>query len=292
MPMVKLPVLLHVQSICRVMQIISSQFTKDQFQQRDVVIKRVYQQEKVMMNAVSQGMQSSSMAFRDKAAWGVMQGVNSIDSQEQTGDAYVLSPSAVSVRLIPLSGRADSLAGSVSPDIRSLTDSDRSEISYILENMKSGARFNWTNAHTKIKYVVRAGNSLPGYDKPTRSFLLKITANGESTNYDAKASRVADGKWQILGNGASTSMITGEDSNIDAAAPAKMDSENFLKDAVEAGAMAVPTVHGGVTGKSGSSSESFNDGTYTKKSSETKVKAGVSVNPEKAAEALDMLLGN
>lgn len=269
---------------------------KDQFRQQDVIIKRVYQQEKVMMRAVSQGMQSSSMSVGsggDKTAWGVMQGVNSMDSQEQTGDAYVLSPSAVSVRLVPLTPQANyEVTGSTAPDIQSLTDTDRAQISYILESMKSGTSFNWTNAQTGIKYIVKVGETLSGYNAPTRAFVLKMTVHGESSTYDAKASRIGNGKWQILGNGASTSMLTGETPYIETATPAKMDSNAFLKDAVKAGAMAAPTVHGGVTGKSGSSSESWNGNTYTKKSSQTKVKAGVSVNPAQAVEALDSLLGD
>ncbi|CCO24260.1 PEGA domain-containing protein [Maridesulfovibrio hydrothermalis] len=264
---------------------------KDQFRQQDVIIKRIYQQEKVMMNAFSRGMQSSSMAVGDKTAWGITQGVNSIDAQEQTGDAYVLSPSAVSVRLIPLTPQANyEMTGSTTPDIQSLTQTDRNQISYILENLKSGSRFNWTNNQTGIKYVVKAGNVLSGYNAPTRAFTLIMTSGGQSSTYDAKASRAGNGKWEILGNGASTSMLTDDRSNVDAATPSKMDSTTFLKDAATAGALTVPTIHGGVTGKSGSSSESWSGGSYTKKSSETKVKGSVSVNPAQALQALDSLV--
>lgn len=266
---------------------------KDQYRQQDVIIKRVYQQEKVMMKAVSQGMQSSSMSVGsggDKTAWGVMQGVNSIDSQEETGDAYVLAPSAVSVRLVPMTAQAQyDMTGSTAPDIQSLTSTDRAQISYILETMKSGTDFNWKNSETGIKYDVKVGPPLPGYDEPTRSFVLKMTAHGQTSTYDAKASRVGDGKWSILGNGASTSMITNDQSGVETSQPAAMNSDTFLKDAVKAGAMAAPTIHGGVTAKGGSSSEGWDGDTYTKKSSSTKVKAGVSVNPAQALEVLDMI---
>ena len=266
---------------------------KDQYRQQDVIIKRVYQQEKVMMRAVSQGMSSSSYAVGsggDKTAWGVMQGVNSIDSQEQTGDAYVLSPSAVSVRLVPLTPQAQyEMTGSTAPDIQSLTDTDRSQINYILETMKSGTNFNWSNSQTGIKYDVKVGPTLPGYDAPTRSFVLMMTAHGQTSTFDAKASRVGQGKWNILGNGASTSMITGESSNVESVAPPQVDDKALVKDALKAGAMVLPTVHGGVTAKGGSSSEGWSGNTYTEKSSSTKVKAGVSVNPAAAVEVLDML---
>ncbi|WP_319760709.1 PEGA domain-containing protein [Maridesulfovibrio sp.] len=266
---------------------------KDQFRQQDVIIKRVYQQEKVMMRAVSQGMQSSSYAIgggTEKTAWGMMQGVNSIDSQEQTGDAYVLAPSAVSVKLIPLTPQAQyEMTGSTAPDIQSLTNTDRSQISYILETMKTGTDFGWTNSHTGIKYDVKVGPALSGYDAPTRSFALKMTSHGQTSHYDAKASRVGQGKWAILGNGASTSMITDEGSNVETAAPPKVDDKALVKDALKAGAMALPSIHGGVTAKGGSSSEGWKGNTYSKKSSSTKVKAGVSVNPAQAVDLLDML---
>ncbi|WP_432736017.1 PEGA domain-containing protein [Maridesulfovibrio sp. FT414] len=268
--------------------------TKDDFRQQDIIIKRIYQQQKVMMKAVSRGMQSSSMAVGsggDKTAWGIMQGVNSMDSQEQTGDAYVLSPSAVSVQLVPKTPQANAqISGSTAPDIMNLTDTDRAQISYILESMKTGTTFNWDNSQTGIKYVVTVGQVLSGYSDPTRAFLLKMTSGGQTSSYDARASRVGNGKWQILGNGASTSMLTGDTSNVETATPVQMNQDDFLKDALKAGAMAAPTVHGGVTGKSGSSSESWNGNTYSKKSTSTKVKAGVSVNPAQAVEVLDTLL--
>ncbi|WP_419779417.1 PEGA domain-containing protein [Maridesulfovibrio sp.] len=266
---------------------------KEQYRQHDVMVKRVYQQEKVMMKAVSQGMQSSSYSVgsgTDKAAWGMMQGVNSIDSQEQTGDAYVLSPSAVSVQLVPLTSQAQyDMTGSTAPDIQSLTSTDRAQISYILETMKTGTNFDWTNSQTGIKYTVEAGPTIPGYDAPTRSFILKMTAFGQTTQYDAKASRVSQGEWSILGNGVSTSMITDDRSGVETTEPAKMNSDSFFKDVVKAGTIAAPSIQGGVTAKGGSSSEGWDGNTYKKESTSTKVKAGVSVNPAQALEVLDML---
>ena len=266
---------------------------KEQYRQYDVIVKRVYQQEKVMLKAVSQGIQSSSYSVgsgTDKAAWGMMQGVNSIDSQEQTGDAYVLSPSAVSVRLIPLTPQAQhNIAGSTAPDIQSLTSNDRAQISYILETMKTGTDFDWINSQTGIKYFVKAGPIISGYDVPTRSFILRMTAFGQTTKYDAKASRVNNGEWSILGNGASSSMITDERSVEKRTEPAKMNSDSFLMDSVKAGTMAAPSIHGGVTAKGGSSSEGWDGNTYKKECTSTRIKAGVNVNPAQAVEVLDMI---
>ena len=269
-------------------------FKKDQYRQQDVIIKRVYQQEKVLMKAVSSGMNTSSMMMGDKTAWGVSSGVNSIDSQEQTGEAYVLSPSAVAVTLVPMTPQARlDLTGVFAPDIQSITDTDRKQISYVLETLQSGSQFSWTNSQTGIQYFMKAHGTIPGYAAPTRAFSLKMTSMGHSSMYDAKASRTGGGSWDILGNGASTSMVTSSPSEAQTAQPAQMNSDTFLKDAAKAAAIgAAPTIHGGVTGKSGSSSESVNGNTWTKKSSETKVKGSVSVNPVQAIDALDTLLGS
>lgn len=266
--------------------------TKDQFRQQDIIIKRVYQQQKVLMNAVSSGMSSSSMAIGDKTAWGIANGVNSIDSQEQTGDAYILSPSAVAVTLIPMTPQARmDQTGSLAPHIQSLTDTDRAQISYVLETLKSGSQFSWTNDQTGIQYLIITNRVLSGYSVPTRSFSLKMTSMGHSATYEGKADRSEDGKWNIIGDGASLVNGTSADSGVNTAQPAQMNSDTFFEDAAKAAAIgAAPTIKGGVTGKSGSSSESFDGSTYNKSSSETKVKASVKVNPAEAVEVLDTLL--
>lgn len=76
--------------------------TKEGFRQQDVIIKRQYQTNKVLLNAINQGAQSANF-FKD--GWmGANQGIMSMNSQEETGEAYVLSPSTVSLRLVPMGG--------------------------------------------------------------------------------------------------------------------------------------------------------------------------------------------
>lgn len=73
---------------------------KNGFKQIDVIVKRQYQQEKVLMNAVSSGLGTSDTAYGGSTAWGIVNGLSSIDSQESTGAAYVLTPSAISASLV------------------------------------------------------------------------------------------------------------------------------------------------------------------------------------------------
>ncbi len=65
--------------------------TKEGYRQQDVLIKRQYQTNKVLLNAINQGAQSAQFF---KSGWmGANQGVMSMNSQEETGEAYILSPS-------------------------------------------------------------------------------------------------------------------------------------------------------------------------------------------------------
>jgi hypothetical protein len=75
---------------------------KENYQQKDVVIKRVYQREKTLMRAVSDGVDASR--FFNDPAMGWSRGLSSMSAQEHSGEAYVLSPSSVVVSLAPSGG--------------------------------------------------------------------------------------------------------------------------------------------------------------------------------------------
>ena len=78
---------------------------KEDYRQEDVVIRRQYQQDRVLMKAVQSGL-DSGLFFKDPRM-GLQSGLGSLSAQEETGEAYVLVPSAVKVDLLP--------AGEVSP---------------------------------------------------------------------------------------------------------------------------------------------------------------------------------
>ena len=75
---------------------------KDNYRQQDVVIRKVYQREKTLMRAVSDGVDASRF-FKDPAM-GWSRGLSSMSAQEHSGEAYVLSPSSVVVSLVPSGG--------------------------------------------------------------------------------------------------------------------------------------------------------------------------------------------
>jgi hypothetical protein len=75
---------------------------KDDYRQEDVIIRKQYQSDKVFMKAIQSGV-NSGLFFKDPRM-AVNSGYSSISRQEESGEAYILDPSAVKVTLTPLSG--------------------------------------------------------------------------------------------------------------------------------------------------------------------------------------------
>jgi len=73
---------------------------KENYQQEDVVIERLYQKDRAYLKAIQSGINSG--LFSKNPAMGVNSGMNSLSMQEETGEAYILAPQAVKVRLTPL----------------------------------------------------------------------------------------------------------------------------------------------------------------------------------------------
>jgi hypothetical protein len=80
---------------------------KDGYRQEDVVIRKQYQSDKVFMKAIQSGV-NSGLFFKDPRM-AVNSGYNSISTQEESGEAYILEPSAVKVNLSPSDGTAKPL---------------------------------------------------------------------------------------------------------------------------------------------------------------------------------------
>ena len=74
---------------------------KDNYRQEDVVIQRRYQKDRVYLKAIQSGINSG--LFFKNPAMGLQSGMGSVSDQEETGEAYVLTPPAVAVTLVPLS---------------------------------------------------------------------------------------------------------------------------------------------------------------------------------------------
>jgi hypothetical protein len=75
---------------------------KENYRQEDLMIRKQYQSDRVLMKAIQSGV-NSGLFFKD-TRMGVNSGFSSISRQEETGEAFILVPPAVMVNLIPLYG--------------------------------------------------------------------------------------------------------------------------------------------------------------------------------------------
>lgn len=82
---------------------------KENYRQEDVIISKRYQKEKVYLKAIQSGI-NSGLFFKD-AQMGVGSSMSSISSQEGIGEAYILTPAAVKVTLVPVAGYVPSASG-------------------------------------------------------------------------------------------------------------------------------------------------------------------------------------
>jgi len=256
------------------------------YQQQDVIIKRKYQKERVMMNAVSQGIQDAD--FFGNTSMGIMNGVNSMQEQEQTGEAYLLTPSAVSVKLIPEEGASAAVDENGLPTLMTLSTFDRQVISRVLEKDPSGEASTWTSPDGGIRFSMTPMHAFSRADGWHRPFSLTLSRGNASKTLEGEALRAGDGHWKIL----DPAMLQ-KQANVQTAAPAEMGiSARALTGAAVGAASALPKI--GKTWKSSSSHSSTKvskDGnTITTKESGTSVSGGVSIDPGKAAQALENLL--
>ncbi len=86
---------------------------KDGFKQRDIMITRVYNQEKAMLRATAHGLNTAK--FMKSPTWGISSGLQSYAADDQTGESYILTPAAVSVKLTPVNNTALSSSAVAGP---------------------------------------------------------------------------------------------------------------------------------------------------------------------------------
>jgi hypothetical protein len=262
-------------------------FSKEGYQQQDVTLRRQYQEQKVLINAINSGISSGS--FFDNAAMGITSGLSSIDSQQDTGEAYVLIPSTVSVRLVPEGGfpktsttqKVDQATTNPSSPLDCMDSHDEQMLEHALESSATGITSSWTNGQgTTFAMVPEDARTEDG--QTSRSFSLAATTNGSQTVKQYLAIRVGRGEWQIH---AATSREDDPDSS-------RTTTKAVLKTLGEVnwpGGIGKSTKLGSSNKKS---THVGNDGTVTTKSTSTSVSAGVHVSPKAAFQLLDALEGD
>ena len=293
-------------------------FKQDGYRQQDVLIKRQYQTNKVLLNALNQGTQSTNFF---KNGWmGANAGVMSVNSQEDTGEAYVLTPSTVSLRLTPTGGftsRAtaehvrQSLASGISP-LELMTAGDQQMLENALESTRSGQASTWSNPDTGASFSVVPD---PARETATggvvRGFTLGARQNGQNATGRYSGHRVGRGEWAVGGLNAQTPVADNTPlspplnaPNADAvsgAGPDKGAQDITRQETMRAlGETTWPSVgKSWDVGSSGSSHTSTSTtaipgGTSTRTtttSSKTSVSAGVHAGPGAFISVLDALMG-
>jgi surface antigen len=263
--------------------------SKDGYEAQDVVIKRKYQQQKVLLNALNSGLSTGTLL--DSAIMGINSGVSSIEGQESSGEAYVLSPSAVSVRLVPVKGFAAdadpadmhrALAHPQSP-LALLGPHDEQMLENALESSASGRTVTWTSSGKNTTFAVVCADAHQQGSHLVRSFSLAARlADGSKTVKHYKAYRAGRGEWQV-GQPASQSP---DDASLHLSAK---DVARTLGEV--AGSMKLPSWDKSTDlEKSDHTSVHHNsDGSVTTRKSSTRVSAGMHITPQGVLQLLNAL---
>lgn len=257
---------------------------KEEFKQKDVIIKRKYQQQQTTMNAVSEGIHDAN--FFNDASWGIMSGVNSIQEQEQSGQAYMLTPSAVSVKLVPMAGTpAASQAAAELPTLSTLSAFDQQVVGRVLEKEPSGKAMAWNSPVGGVRFSMVAGHAVDRKDGWHRPFELTVTKNGRSETLSGEAVRLGDEHWRILDEQEYAAVQAAQLPEYDGT------SKGALEGAANAAAGMLPEVGKDFSSdhKSSHTSVSEDGSSMTRKTTETKTSVGVHVNPAELLKGLESL---
>lgn len=261
--------------------------SKDGFREQSILIHRQYQSDRVMTRAVNDGMQSGQ--FFKNPYMGINSGVQSLDEQEQTGEAYQLVPSAVNVALIPV-GAAHASSAAL-PGMESLDASDLAWIGRSLETLATGQGQSWTNATTNLHYTLFPGPARQENGTWVRPFTLRMSSGGIIRDASGTAARVDANQWS-LGGVPAPAPAGGGAGNVTGVQPPQMDPGAAAAGAAvgAASAVSVPVVSGKDSSSHTSTTTSPDGSSTTTKTTKTSVKGSVSVNPVGAVEAVEELL--
>ncbi|GAB7022783.1 PEGA domain-containing protein [Salidesulfovibrio brasiliensis] len=278
--------------------------TKQGYRQEDVTIKRVYQAESAMLNAVSSGVSDADFFKND--SMGLQSGVNQLEYDKESGKAYTLTPGTVKIKLMPVGGidassapqqqaaatkqvdDASSAQGATanSPSggdvIATMSTFDREMLDRVLEKGKSGEGMGWTSPSNGWHFhiVPEPAQMMDGV--PVRTFKVIADKSGKRMSGKYPAYRENRNDWRI---GYPHQVTSGQPD----VAPVNERAAAF--GALKAAASGIKPVEGTTKmGGSSHSSESWGkDGSYTKKTSKSSVSGSVSVDPSGAVDLLEKL---
>lgn len=302
--------------------------TREGYRQKDVLIKRQYLTNKVMLNAINEGVRSANF-FKDNS-WGVGGGVQSINRQEETGEAYALVPSTVSVRMVPQGGfpvapvamptssptqsspsgqqaqpqvqtSAQGNVVSMGSLLASMTPGDEQMLENSLESSRSGEPTVWTNPETRLAYsMVPEPATIKPSGEVVRWFTLAVRQGGQTSTAHAPAQRVGRGEWAVAGQGLQQRAAgSDEAATLGQTPPPGSEAEDISRQETmrALGQTTVPSATKswdvGSSGSTKSSTSYGADGSRTTTTTSTKTSAKVSANvsPGSVVSAVGALQG-
>jgi len=259
---------------------------KDGYQQQDVTVKREYQTQKALLNAINSGFNTGT--FFNDAAMGFNSAVQSLNRQQATGEAYILVPTTVTVTLVPNEGfprrsteseAEKTLQTDISP-IQLMVESDEQMLENALEMSGTGRSVLWTNDQTGVSFAVEPEEADALNGTILRYFRIGARRGPEQVAGRYPAYRVGRGEWVIgelpqapestrstpaLQAGGSTYRVLGE-----------VPWPGVKKDWT-------------VQESSRTSTSQRSDGSIVTKTQSSSTKLGVSVNPGAVLNVLDAL---
>lgn len=303
--------------------------TRNGYRQKDVLIKRQYLTNKVMLNAINEGVSSANF-FKD-ASWGVGGGVQSINRQEETGEAYALVPSTVSVRMMPQGGfpavpiaavpssspppssssgqqahtqtqtSAQGNVVSMGSLLASMSSGDEQMLENALEGSRSGEPTVWTNPESRLAYsVVPEPASIKASGEVVRWFTLAVRQGGQTSTAHAPAQRVGRGEWAVGGQSLQQRAVASDEvATLGQTPPPGSEAEDISRQETmrALGQTTVPSATKswdvGSSGSTKSSTSYGADGSRTTTTTSTKTSAKVSANvsPGSVVSAVGALQG-
>ncbi|MCK9512996.1 MAG: hypothetical protein M0R28_17465 [Pigmentiphaga sp.] len=177
------------------------------YESQDVVVRRQYRTADVLLSAINSGL-NSARTFNN-ASWALQSGINAKNAQEQSGAAYDLEPSVISVRLRP----QGSLASPATPApaqgalaapaqlIALLARNDQNMLEQALERSASGQATAWDNVERGLRFSVVPDNVELRDGQVVRPFTLSVNRQGQWSSGRYLATRVGRAEWQVLTSG-------------------------------------------------------------------------------------------
>jgi hypothetical protein len=263
------------------------------FEEQDIIIRRQYEKEQVLVRAINSGV-NSGMFFND-VGWGVSSGLQSVAAQEQTGHAYSLIPAAVSIRLQPDNPQAEVLGPNAQSKVHKALTAENDPLQFMdvedesfledaLESGEQGEVLSWENSQSKIVYAVVPGKAEYDQARLVRPFTIGMDKDGKESLRHHMAYRVGRGEWIVD----TSPKYDGPARTAQTQNPG-IDRKKMIRALGELKTPPIMEKKKTLSSSESVSTKKHSDGSISRTKRSTSVSAGVSVGPGAVFKILDAL---